>query len=115
MSIGHIESPKTSFLIIMSTPYFGKPSRRPHFWKIRNDGFRKLCQDHGWGMRGGYACKSIGGREFMQIVVSRVDDYVICRFQAKDDYWSVIAIDARDREAKEARSRLKVIAGSKET
>ena len=71
-----------------------------HYWKIRKDGYRSLLQAHGWGMRGAYASKSFGGREYMQMTFETHSTYYLCRFVPKAVFWHEISAECRAREVK---------------
>jgi hypothetical protein len=94
----------------MPYPYFPHSGRRAHYWKLRVEGFRELQIQHRWGFRGGYAEKSIRGRRVMQTIVKTTDDYYLCCFQLKDDFWSAVTADARKREAETRRESFRVVA-----
>ena len=93
----------------MPFPYFPHSGRRAHYWKLRIDGFRELVARHRWGFRGAYAEKSIRGRRVMQTIVKKTDDYYLCCFQLKDDFWSTSTADARKREAEQRRKLFRVV------
>ena len=93
----------------MPIPYFPHSGRRAHYWKLRVDGFRELQTRHGWGFRGAYAEKTIRGQRVMQTIVTKTDDYYVCCFKLKDDFWSAITADARRRDAEAKRKSLRVV------
>lgn len=93
----------------MPVPYFPHSGCRKHYWKLRSDGYRELMTKHLWGFRGAYAEKTIRGRSVMQTIVKKTDDYYLCCFQLKDDFWSVITADAREKEAEVRRGAFRVV------
>ena len=74
----------------MSTPYLPHSGRKKHYWRIRNKGFRELLIKKGWHLMGGYASKVIQGRVVIQFLVEKTDDYFLCSFQLKSDFWADI-------------------------
>ena len=88
----------------MPYPYFPHSGRR-----MRADGYRGLMTRHRWGFRGAYAEKSIRGRSVMQTIVKKTNDYYLCCFQLKDDFWSTSTADARKREAEQRRKSFRVV------
>lgn len=95
----------------MPMPFYPHSGRRKHYWKVRNESFRELMRNHNWGFRGAYAEKTIRGKSVMQTIVKKTDEYYLCCFQLKDDFWSVITTDARKREAEEWRQAFRVVEG----
>ena len=93
----------------MSTPYFPEKGRKPHLWRIRKSGHRELFLSKRWGMRGAYASKIIAGREVMKTIVEEFDNYILCRFQLKDGFWSDITTEARERESEARRSTFELV------
>jgi len=83
--------------------------RRPHLWRIRNKGYRELLLSKKWTMCGGYAVKTIRGRQVMVMTVEEHDDYILSAFQLKGDFWARITTDAREREARERRGKSKLV------
>ena len=83
----------------MATPNLQSSGRRPHLWRIRTQGYRKLLLSKRWSMRGAYASKMIRGREVMVRSVEEHADHTLCLFQLKDDFWARIWADKRAREA----------------
>ena len=98
----------------MSHPYFPHSGRRKHYWKLRSEGFRELVTKNRWGFRGAYAEKSIRGRSVMQTIVKKTDEYYLCCFQLKDDFWSTITKNAREKEAEERRKSFWVVKAGEE-
>lgn len=74
----------------MAVPRYSHSGRRPHYWRLRAEGYRELLSSKNWRFRGAYAAKSIHGREVMLIIVEKGADTFLCRLQLKDDLWSVI-------------------------
>lgn len=66
---------------------------RPHYWKVRNKGYRELLIKKKWGLRGAYASKFIAGREVMQRIIEKYDDHLVVRFEFKDLFWDEILLD----------------------
>jgi len=93
----------------MGTPFLGTRKRRPHYWKLRAEGARELFIKHGWGLCGGYARKTIRGREVMMTVASKGKDFCLYCFEFKADRWADIAMAARCREARERRSSFRLV------
>lgn len=77
----------------MGAPDFGK--RKPHYWKLRAAGTRDLFIKHGWGLCGGYARKSIRGREVMMTMATKGQEFGLYRFSLKDEARAGIAMAAR--------------------
>ena len=95
----------------MPIPYFSSSGRRPHLWRIRAEGYRDLLLSKRWTMCGAYAAKNICRRTVMVTTVEEHDDYYLCRFQLKDDFWADITAEFREREASQLRSAFKVVQG----
>ena len=95
----------------MPIPYFPSSGRRPHLWRIRAEGFRDLLLSKRWTMCGAYAAKDIRRRTVMVTTVEEHDDYYLCRFQLKDDFWADITAEFREREASQLQSSFKVVQG----
>lgn len=45
----------------------------------------------------------------MQTIVKETDKYYLCCFQLKDDFWSYITAQAREKEAMERRKTFHVV------
>jgi hypothetical protein len=45
----------------------------------------------------------------MQTIVKKTDDYYLCCFQLKDDFWSTSTADARRKEAEVRRKSFRVV------
>ncbi len=95
----------------MPIPYFPSSGRRPHLWRIRAEGYRDLLLSKRWTMCGAYAAKDIRRRMVMVTIVEEHDDYYLCRFQLKDDFWADITAEFREREASQLQSSFKVVQG----
>ena len=95
----------------MPIPYFPSSKRRPHLWRIRAEGYRDLLLSKRWTMCGAYAAKNIRRRTVMVTIVEEHDDYYLCRFQLKDDFWADITTEFREREASQLQSSFKVVQG----
>ena len=93
----------------MPIPYYEHSGRRPHLWRVRKDGFRKLLISKKWHLRGAYAEKTIHGRWIMQTIVEKHEDHLVCAFRPKDDWWAHITRGAREREAQELRNDFHVV------
>lgn len=61
----------------------GTPSREPHTWRVKRVGLRSRLASNGWGIRSGYAEKTIAGRSVMVTTVSEHADWVLCRFERR--------------------------------
>jgi len=72
----------------MSSPCHPHSGRKKHYWRLRKEGFRELLIKKGWHLRGGYAAKVIQGREVIQFTIQKTEDYVLCSFQLKSDFWA---------------------------
>ena len=96
----------------MPIPHFANSGRRPHFWRIRAEGWRELLLSKRWTMCGAYAAKHILRRQVMVTIMEKHDDYFLCRFQLKDDLWADVTADLREREASQRKSTFKVVRGT---
>ena len=72
----------------MSCPHYPHSGRKKHYWRIRKEGFRELLIRKGWHLRGTYAEKKIQGRMIIQFIVANTEDYYLCSFQLKRDFWA---------------------------
>jgi hypothetical protein len=70
--------------------------RRPHVWRLRKAGLRDLLRSKGWGMRGAYAEKAIGGRHVVARTIEEQTEWVVCRFELKELFWAEIGLQARE-------------------
>ena len=71
---------------------FSRPrlARKCHYRKIPRIGFRERCIAKGWHMKGAYAERWIRGVSVMQTIAQKGDDFYLCRFQRKSDFWASI-------------------------
>ena len=99
----------------MPIPYYEHSGRKPHFWKLRRNGYRDLLQSKGWSFRGAYAEKTIAGRTVMLRNVENREDHFLCRLELKDDFWANITSDARQEEAEQRRAEFAVVQDEEET
>jgi hypothetical protein len=72
----------------MTTPRHAHSGRRKHFWRLRIEGQRDLLIAHRWGLRGGYAEKTIRGKTYMMTMSATFADHVVCCFRLKDEFWA---------------------------
>jgi len=64
----------------MAVAFGPSPHRRPHSWRLRRAGLRTRLLSRGWGIRGAYAEKVIGGRAVRVRAVDEQSDWVLCQF-----------------------------------
>ena len=55
----------------------------PHTWRVRRIGLRSRLVSKGWGIRGLYAEKVIGGRQVVVQAIGEGADWVVCRFERR--------------------------------
>ena len=96
----------------MPIPHDSSSGRRPHYWRIRAQGWRDLLLSKRWTMCGAYAAKHIRRRQVMATIVEKHDDHFLCRFQLKDDLWAGITGEFREREASQRRGTFKIVQGA---
>lgn len=83
--------------------YMPHSGRKPHIWKFRSSWYRQLLITHGWGLRGGYASKFIGGHEYMMTRIGEEGSHTVCLLRRKEDFWADVSRERRDEGASEAR------------
>jgi hypothetical protein len=64
--------------------------RARHVWRLRDEGLRDLLLEHRWGLRGGYASKSIRGTEYMLIPARSGRHAGRHAIWARSDFWRAL-------------------------
>jgi hypothetical protein len=93
----------------MPIPHFRGTGRGKHLWKVRREGYRALLIAKRWHLKGGYTEKRIRGVWVMQLIAKEEDDYILCCFLRRDDFWAESTRRAREAEAQERRKAFRSV------
>jgi hypothetical protein len=90
-------------------PRFPPRRRRARIWKLRREGFRDLIMSHLWTPWGAFARKMIRGHEYLMFPLRYKEGIHVVRITSKDDHWSDLAAEERQREAIKRRRAFDVV------
>ena len=93
----------------LTIPYYPHSGRRSHVILLPTLKLREYLQSKGWTPWGAFCRKCIRGREIFLFVSRDHQDFALCRFVPKDDFWADSTRKAREREAAERRRSFQLI------